>query len=101
MLLLDPGTEAVDVDTIPNELIERVDIMTGGASAIYGADGVSGVVNFVMKRDFEGFTFRAQGNRSDRSDADASLIGFTAGKNFNDGTAPTSRSRPRWRPTIV
>ncbi len=79
-----PGTEAVDIDTIPNELIERVDILTGGASAIYGADGVSGVVNFVMKRNFEGFTFRAQGNRSDQSDADASLMGFTAGKNFND-----------------
>ncbi len=80
----DPGTEAVDVDTIPNELIDRIEIMTGGASAIYGADGVSGVVNFVTKTDFDGFTLRMQGGRSGRGDADSSLLGFTAGKNFNE-----------------
>src|SRR4029078_1498203 len=46
-----PGSQAVDINTIPQALVERVDIQTGGASAIYGADGVSGVVNFVMKKD--------------------------------------------------
>src|SRR5262249_10134627 len=50
------GSAAVDVDAIPTELIEAVDILTGGASAIYGADGVSGVVNFRMKQDFEGLS---------------------------------------------
>lgn len=48
------GSSAVDVDTIPTPLIERVEIITGGASALYGADAVSGVVNFVMRTDFEG-----------------------------------------------
>lgn len=41
------GSAAVDVNSIPTDLIESVDVLTGGASAIYGADGVSGVVNFV------------------------------------------------------
>ena len=55
-----PGSQSVDINTIPSDLVERVDVLTGGASAVYGADGVSGVVNFVMKRDFEGVSARAQ-----------------------------------------
>ncbi len=43
----------------PTDLIERVDVLTGAASAVYGADGVSGVVNFVLKRDFNGIAARA------------------------------------------
>ena len=54
------GTAAVDVNTIPEDLIEGVDILTGGASAIYGADGVSGVVNFRLKRNFEGLKASGQ-----------------------------------------
>jgi len=45
------GTSAVDINTIPIDLVERVEVLTGGASAVYGADGVSGVVNFVMRDD--------------------------------------------------
>ena len=52
------GSAAVDINAIPTDLIEAVDVLTGGASAIYGADGVSGVVNFRLKRDFEGITAR-------------------------------------------
>lgn len=44
-----------DLNQIPTQLIEKVDVLTGGASAIYGSDAVSGVVNFIMKKDFEGF----------------------------------------------
>lgn len=80
-----PGTAAVDVDTIPMALIERVDIQTGGASAIYGADGVSGVVNFVTKKDFEGVDVRAQTGRSFHGDADTYLVSAVAGLNFHDG----------------
>ncbi|QYF87313.1 TonB-dependent receptor domain-containing protein [Brevundimonas sp. PAMC22021] len=53
------GGNAVDVDTIPSPLIERVEIITGGASATYGADAVAGVVNFIMRDDFEGIEFEA------------------------------------------
>ncbi|MBY0394274.1 MAG: TonB-dependent receptor plug domain-containing protein, partial [Novosphingobium sp.] len=54
------GSQAVDINTIPVSLIERVDVLTGGASAIYGADGVTGVVNFVLKQNFEGVSAQAQ-----------------------------------------
>ena len=56
----DPGDSQADLNFIPAALIDRVDVLTGGASAIYGADAVAGVVNFVMKKDFEGVRIEAQ-----------------------------------------
>jgi len=79
------GTAAVDINTIPVDLIDRVDVLTGGVSAVYGADGVSGVVNFIMKRDFDGFKIRAQNGISQRHDAEDHFASATWGKNFNDG----------------
>lgn len=52
-----PFALAPDVNQIPGALIQRVEVLTGGASSVYGADAVAGVVNFVMKDDFEGFQF--------------------------------------------
>lgn len=80
-----PGSAAVDINTVPKDLIERVDVQTGGASAIYGADGVSGVVNFVLKRNFEGLTARAQTGISNDGDSGSKFIAITGGKNFADG----------------
>ncbi len=54
------GGEAADLDTIPQALISRVDLVTGGASAVYGSDAIAGVVNFIMKHDFEGVEVDAQ-----------------------------------------
>jgi len=51
---------AADINFIPSALIERVDVLTGGASAVYGADAVGGVVNFIMSRNFEGVRVDAQ-----------------------------------------
>ncbi len=79
------GTAAVDINTIPNDLIESVDVLTGGASAIYGADGVSGVVNFRLKRDFEGFKASGQVGISSRGDAGQRYGSLTYGRNFSDG----------------
>lgn len=78
------GSAAVDINTIPNALIERIDVLTGGVSAIYGADGVSGVVNFVLKRDFEGLDARFQSGISSRGDAGNIYGSLTAGTNFAD-----------------
>lgn len=78
------GEAAVDTNTIPVSLIERVDILTGGVSSVYGADGVSGVVNFVMKRNFEGIDIRAQNGISDFGDAESNFASVTVGKNFAD-----------------
>lgn len=79
------GTQAVDINTIPKDLIERVEVLTGGASAIYGADGVSGVVNFIQKKDFEGLTGHVQAGLSSRGDAAQRLIAITAGHTFSEG----------------
>jgi len=56
----DPGTSAADINVIPAALIKRVDVLTGGASSVYGADAVAGVVNFVMDTEFEGFKLDTQ-----------------------------------------
>ncbi|MDV3455993.1 TonB-dependent receptor [Sphingomonas sp. HF-S4] len=80
-----PGVAAVDINTIPTDLVERVEQLTGGASAVYGADGVSGVVNFILKKDFDGFRIRGQNSISQRGDAGERFIAATAGKNFADG----------------
>lgn len=79
------GSQAVDINTIPEDLIDRIDVLTGGASAVYGADGVTGVVNFVLKKNFEGVTARAQAGISKYGDAGNRLIGITAGHNFAGG----------------
>ena len=50
----DSSSVAVNIDLVPTNLVERVEVVTGGASAVYGSDAVSGVVNFILKDDFEG-----------------------------------------------
>ena len=78
------GTSAVDIGSIPGSVIERVEVLTGAASAVYGADAVTGVVNFVLKDNFEGLTLNASTGISDRGDGEQ--VGFSAawGKNFRD-----------------
>ncbi|WP_394658343.1 TonB-dependent receptor plug domain-containing protein, partial [uncultured Novosphingobium sp.] len=78
---------AVDINTIPTDLIERVDVLTGAASAVYGADGVSGVVNFVLRRDFDGISARAQMGISEHGDAGNRFASIIAGRNFAGGRA--------------
>jgi outer membrane receptor protein involved in Fe transport len=55
-----PNDDAADLNQIPEQLVERVEVLTGGASAVYGSDAVAGVVNFIMKKDFEGLQVDAQ-----------------------------------------
>jgi iron complex outermembrane recepter protein len=80
-----PGSAAVDINSIPSALVERVDVLTGGISAVYGADGVTGVVNFITRRDFEGIESSAQFGTSDQGDADTGSFSLTAGTNFANG----------------
>ena len=56
----DPGDPSVDLNFIPAQLIDRVEVDTGGASAVYGSDAISGVVNFIMKKNFTGVQLDAQ-----------------------------------------
>lgn len=80
-----PGDYLVDVNTIPVDLLERVDVVTGGNSAVYGSDAVAGVVNFVLKRNYEGLALRGQGAITDKGDRGNYFVSATAGRNFADG----------------
>lgn len=55
-----PNDAAADLNQIPSGMVERVEVLTGGASAVYGSDAIAGVVNFIMKKDFEGVQIDAQ-----------------------------------------
>ncbi len=80
-----PGESAVDLNTIPTPFIERVDVLTGGASSIYGSDAIAGVVNIIYKKNFEGFSFDAQYGESGKGDGDETQIGATFGVSSADG----------------
>lgn len=73
-----------DTNTFPSDLIERVDIVTGGSSAVYGSDAIAGVVNFVLKKDFEGIQVRGQGGVGTYGDGGSYFVSAVAGTNFAD-----------------
>lgn len=75
----------VDVSQMPQMLIQRVDVVTGGASASWGSDAVSGVINFVTDKKFEGFKMNAQAGLSTYGDAGNMLFQAAAGTSFAGG----------------
>ncbi len=75
---------AVDINGIPSAAVARVETITGGASSVYGADAVAGVVNFVLKTDFEGFDLNAQYGITEEGDAEEQTISTLFGANFGD-----------------
>lgn len=79
-----PGDYLIDVNSIPSDLIERVDIVTGGNSSVYGSDAVAGVVNFITMRDYEGVKFKGQVGQSSEKDRDSAFFSVIAGMNFAD-----------------
>ena len=79
------GTASVDVNTIPTEWIQRVEVITGGASAVYGADAVTGVVNFILKDSIEGLKARVQYGKADDSGYHTNLFSLSGGSDFAEG----------------
>lgn len=75
----------VDLNIIPVALVERVDVLTGGASTTYGADAVTGVVNFITRRDFAGMDLQVQQGISERGDTASFRADLVLGANFDDG----------------
>lgn len=75
----------VDVNTIPSALIERVEVISGGAAATYGPDAVAGVVNFIMKKSFDGFAIDATYRETERGDGTEWGSDLTFGSSFADG----------------
>jgi outer membrane receptor protein involved in Fe transport len=78
-------TGAVDANVLPQMLMERVDVVTGGASAVYGSDAVSGVVNFVLDKKYHGPKMEANSGISSRGDAFSWRVGGAYGANFAGG----------------
>ena len=80
-----PGTAQVDLAMVPTDFIERVDVLTGGASSLYGSDAIAGVVNIIYKKNFEGLIVDAQGGVSQEGDDISHKISATGGYNFANG----------------
>ncbi len=81
----DQNNSAVDVNVLPNGLISRVDVVTGGASAVYGSDALAGVVNFVIDKEFTGVKGEAIGGITTYGDGEQYKVSLTAGLPFANG----------------
>jgi iron complex outermembrane receptor protein len=79
------SSQTTDINSIPASLIERVEVVTGGASAVYGSDAIGGVVNFILRDDFEGVEIRSQFNQTSEGDGSITDVTLTLGGNFADG----------------
>lgn len=82
-----PGDTAVDLNTIPTDFIERVELLTGGASATYGSDAVAGVVNIILKKNLDGLIIDAQGGQSSKNDDSKRKLSITYGATSADGAS--------------
>ena len=76
---------SVDINTIPTDLIESVDVITGYGSSIYGSDAIAGAVNFKLRQDYQGVQVRGQSGVSQYGDGSNQYVSVLAGKNFADG----------------
>ncbi|WP_339426959.1 TonB-dependent receptor plug domain-containing protein, partial [Pseudomonas proteolytica] len=79
------ASQIVDLNTIPTGLIERVDLVTGGRSAVYGSDAVSGVVNFLLKQNFSGVQANANYRITGQGDGGTADVNLLLGHNFDGG----------------
>lgn len=78
-------TGVVDLNTIPAGLIDRIEVVTGGASAVYGSDAIAGVVNFILKDDYEGAEVRGTIEAAQGGEGQSENIDFLMGGNFANG----------------
>lgn len=74
-----------DLNNVPLALIERVEVLTGGSSTTYGADAISGVVNFITRQDFAGLEVTAASQITEQGDGHTVRFDVTTGANFDDG----------------
>ncbi len=79
------GDSQVDANIIPVGLLQRVEVVQGGAAAVYGSDAIAGVVNYVLRKDFQGIEGDAQGGVTERGDRPTYSARLTAGTNFGGG----------------
>lgn len=79
------GRSNVDLSTIPIDFIERIEVITGGASAIYGSDAMAGVVNIITKRRFDGVQLRTRAENPEAGGEENWTVGLTMGSDFANG----------------
>lgn len=75
----------MDINSVPTSMIQRVEVLTGGSSAVYGSDAVAGVVNFILRKDFEGIAFDGQYGVTGEGDGATYDANLTFGVNSPDG----------------
>jgi outer membrane receptor protein involved in Fe transport len=82
-----PGSEdaLIDINTIPTSMIERIEVISGGASAVYGSDAIAGATNFILKRNFNGIQIEGQYGISEEGDTDEVAFNVTMGSDLADG----------------
>jgi iron complex outermembrane recepter protein len=80
----DASSPGVDLNTIPSLMIERIETVPGGVSAVYGSEAVAGVVNFIMKKEQDGLEIDLSGGITERGDGEEGRLGFNWGKKFFD-----------------
>jgi len=76
---------AVDVNNLPGVLVDRAEIITGGASTVYGSDAIAGVVNFITRNDFDGLSFEGGYNVTQKGDSDIYDMNAVFGHNLASG----------------
>ncbi|WP_444995625.1 TonB-dependent receptor plug domain-containing protein [Aliikangiella sp. IMCC44359] len=76
---------SVDVGSIPVQMIERVEVITGAAGAVYGADAVSGVINFILKKSYDGFKADVKYSEASEGDGETTTVSLLSGKSFAGG----------------
>lgn len=79
-------SSAVDLNTIPISIVDRIEVIKDGASAIYGSDAVAGVVNVITRRDFSGFSANIQSGSTQESDGARNLVDFTLGNSTDESS---------------
>ena len=76
---------AIDINNLPQSLVDRVEVITGGASTVYGSDAVAGVVNFITRRDLHGFNVDASTYVTEQGDGNVNDLNIAVGHNFGNG----------------
>src|SRR5579863_10185007 len=84
---------APDLDQIPAGLVDRIEVVTGGASAAYGSDAIAGVINFIMKKNFQGVQFDGQYNENMHDNNNGYMQNLVRGFGYSPATGTTTNGR--------
>src|SRR3546814_7977103 len=85
------SSDLVDLNAFPFEAVERMEVLQDGASAVYGSDAISGVVNVIMRRDYDGLLLKGGYGVSSRGDLPNYELSGTFGQKFDRGDRKSTR----------